>query len=171
MPGEGLIRRHENAWECGKKGRAIDERKPGANERARTSVHVVARGEAWFVGGLCTPDRCNPLGTRCSAKPYSFLSAAFAILLCSLPLYLRAFTPAYGALRRACQSPSSSACTCIVHLRRGVPGPLHVPLARDVGRDDIWNTSSSVFISTFEITCKAKLIWAYDTFNLATSRN
>lgn len=45
------------------------------SERARTSVHVVARGEAWFVGGPCTPDRCNPLGTRCSAKPYSFLSA------------------------------------------------------------------------------------------------
>jgi len=60
--------------------------------RARTSVHVVARGEAWFVGGPCTPDRCNPLGTRCSAEPYSFLSAPYATLLCSLPLYLRAFT-------------------------------------------------------------------------------
>jgi len=66
-------------------------------ERARTSVHVVARGEAWFVGGPCTPDRCNPLGTRCSAKPYSFLSA---VRYPTLPLYLRAFTPAYGAAAR-----------------------------------------------------------------------
>jgi len=65
--------------ESGKKERAIDERKlrnaVERGERARrASVHVVARGEAWFVGGPCTPDRCNPLGTRCSAEPYSFLS-------------------------------------------------------------------------------------------------
>lgn len=79
-------------------------REHGGSERSewrtRTSVHVVARGEAWFVGGLCTPDCCNPLGIRCSAKPYSFLLAVRypTLLLC---LSISARSPLPTALPRA----------------------------------------------------------------------
>jgi len=78
----------------------------------RASVHVVARGEAWFVGGPCTPDRCNPLGTRCSS-PTLFPRPSATLLCCRSAVPSRVYS-AHSAARARFLPPSarSSACTC-----------------------------------------------------------
>lgn len=145
------LRTDKETWENGRtwyrgerKPRKQRNEESERGERARTSVHVVARGEAWFVGGPCSPDRCNPLGTRCSAKPYSFLSAVRHPTLLSASLSPRV----HPCLRRcrACSRhrhrllPCAHAL-CIFKILRSVMPSVGTRIARE---KNIWNLKFEV---------------------------
>lgn len=162
---EGPARKHEITGERkegiarfarGSRGRGGERGERG--ERARTSVHVVARGEAWFVGGPCTPDRCNPLGTHCSAKPYSFLSAVrHPTLFLALPLFHRAFTPAYGAAARVSRRVLPRACASCT-LGTGAP----IRYAFSAGRDRQSRCSMGKLLRSLSKKFGAKDPWGSD---------
>jgi len=111
----------------------------------RASVHVVARGEAWFVGGPCTPDRCNPLGTRCSS-PTLFPRPSATLLCCLSALPSRVYSAHSAARARFLPPrvlPRARAPPCASGAR---PAPLCEPrviperkgMSREFENSELW---------------------------------